>query len=445
MALDLTSIPELPRDEAFAVTADFKADTHPQKVSLGAGVYRDEHSQPWILSSVREAKKRIHDDPTLDHEYLPIQGHGPFLEAARNLILGENKDSSRPWIRPGSVISVQTISGTGANSLAASFLSNTLKPKHVFFSDPTWSNHSLIWEVHAPGVIRKTYPHHYAAGTRKLDVEAIISTFEETAIEGDVVILHACAHNPTGIDPSHEQWSTLAEVIKRKRLFALFDSAYQGFASGDFDDDAWAVRYFGDTLCGDSTESQNTGIGLGICQSFAKNFGLYGERVGAFHLVLPSPGPSPSSMSAEEDLGSAEPKAGAGAKSHLLRLIRSNISNAPLFGARIVAMVLGTPELREMWERDLRTMSGRIERMRSLLRAEIERDSDVGDWSFLEGQIGMFSYTGLSERQVDRLRDVHHIYLMRNGRVSMSGVNEGNVKYVAEAIVEVVRYYQSDR
>ncbi|KAL4789699.1 pyridoxal phosphate-dependent transferase [Aspergillus venezuelensis] len=421
MAVDLTSILPLPRDEAFAVTADFKVDSHPQKVSLGAGVYRDENSKSWILSSVREAKRRLFEDPTLDHEYLPIQGYAPFLDAARDLILGNTEG--------GSVVSVQTISGTGANSLAASFLASTLKPRHVFFSDPTWSNHSLIWEVHAPGVSQQTYPHRYATGTRNLDLDAIISVLDKHAVENDVVILHACAHNPTGIDPDHEQWRELADLIKRKGLFTLFDSAYQGFGSGDVDGDAWAVRHFRDVLCGSQPGSQGTGVEMGICQSFAKNFGLYGERVGAFHLVLPSPATDRS----------------AGAKSHLLRLIRSNISNAPAFGARIVALILTTPELREMWEADLRTMSGRIRTIRTLLRAEIEKDPEAGDWSFLEEQIGMFSYTGLSERQVERLRDVHHIYLMRNGRVSMSGVNGGNVSYVAGAIVEAVRYYHGDR
>ncbi|KAL4951896.1 pyridoxal phosphate-dependent transferase [Aspergillus filifer] len=416
MAVDLASIPSLPRDEAFAVTADFKADSHPQKVSLGAGVYRDEHSKPWVLSSVKEAKRLLHDDPSIDHEYLPIQGHAPFLDAARELLLGENTTKESPS-GSGSLVSVQTISGTGANSLAASFLASTLKPKQVFYSDPTWSNHGLIWEVNAPAVVQQMYPHRYAPGTRSLDLDGIISTLEKNAVEGDVVILHACAHNPTGIDPSQEQWRTLAELIKHKKLFALFDSAYQGFASGNVDADAWAVRHFRDVLCGAQDESQNIGVGMGICQSFAKNFGLYGERV--------------------------EP--GVGAKSHLLRLIRSNISNAPLFGARIVATVLSIPELREMWKEDLRTMSGRIKKMRSLLRAGIEKHEGAGDWSFLEEQIGMFSYTGLSERQVQRLRDVHHVYLMRNGRVSMSGVNGANVKYVAEAIVEVVEHYHGDR
>lgn len=361
-----------------------------------------------------QAKCVLHDLPSLDHEYLPIQGFEPFLSAARQLILGQYDNSQ------SHVVSVQTISGTGANHLGAAFLAEQLKPRHVFISDPTWSNHSLVWEVAAPGVIRKTYP-YYKSSTRSLDFEGMASTLERDAEEGDVIILHACAHNPTGIDPSREQWQALARLFKRKKLFAFFDSAYQGFATGDVDADAWAVRHFQQVLF--DADGVSAGLqGMCIAQSFAKNFGLYGERVGAFHLVLPPRTPA------------------LGPQSQLLRLVRAEISNAPLFGCRIVHTILSDPELRTMWEQDLQTMSGRIKRMRGLLRHEIEKYPEVGDWSHLESQIGMFSYTGLGEEQVLRLRDVHHVYLMLNGRASLSGVNEGNVKSIAAAISDVIRY-----
>ncbi|KAK7418125.1 hypothetical protein QQX98_004100 [Neonectria punicea] len=247
------------------------------------------------------------------------------------------------------------------------------------------------------------------------------STLEHDAEEGDVVILHACAHNPTGIDPTREQWQALAQLFKRKKLFTFFDSAYQGFATGDVDADAWAIRHFQQVLFDRGDVSADV-QGMCIAQSFAKNFGLYGERVGALHLVLPSQTPA------------------LGSQSQLLRLVRAEISNAPLFGCRIVHTILSDPELRNMWKQDLQTMSGRIKRMRSLLRHEIEKQPEVGDWGHLESQIGMFSYTGLGEEQVLRLRDVHHVYLMLNGRASLSGVNEGNVKYIAAAISDVIRY-----
>ncbi|KAL1861095.1 hypothetical protein Plec18170_001610 [Paecilomyces lecythidis] len=409
MSVNLESLPELPRDEAFAITADFNADTDPRKVSLGAGVYRDENSKPWILPSVKSAKNILHDTPSLDHEYLPIPGFQPFLEAARDLILGEY-DPSR-----SNVVSVQTISGTGANHLGAAFLAENHKPRNIFISNPTWSNHHLIWEVAGPNATQRLYP-YYNPTDGSLDFEGMMSTLESDAVDGDVVILHACAHNPTGIDPTCQQWGSLAQLFKRKQLFAFFDCAYQGFATGDVDADAWAIRHFQRILFEDASEPQ----GMCIAQSFAKNFGLYGERVGAFHLVLPA---------------HVSP---AGPRSHLHRLIRAEISNPPLFGCRIVHTILSTPELKTIWLEDLRIMSGRIKRMRSLLKQHIEKHQGVGEWDHLESQIGMFSFTGLTPDQVSRLRDVHHIYLMQNGRASLSGVNEGNVKYIADAFAEVI-------
>ncbi|KEY74650.1 hypothetical protein S7711_08417 [Stachybotrys chartarum IBT 7711] len=411
MPANLAAVPELPRDEAFAITADFKADTHPKKVSLGAGVYRDENSKPWILPSVNAAKEILHNTPYLDHEYLPIPGFEPFLVVARNLVLGQHDTKS-------TVTSIQTISGTGANHLGAAFLSKSLNPHHVFISNPTWGNHHHIWEVAGPGITQKLYP-YYKSIDGSFDFHGMMSTLESGAVEGDVVILHACAHNPTGIDPTRKQWEELAQLFKRKKLFAFFDSAYQGFATGDVDFDAWAIRHFQQVLF-DADDAFAGPQGMCVAQSFAKNFGLYGERVGAFHLILPS---------------HISP---AGPQSQLHRLVRAEISNCPLFGCRIVHTVLSNPELRAMWQQDLKTMSSRIKGMRSLLRQHIEKHQGVGSWSHLESQIGMFSFTGLSPEQVSRLRDVHHIYLMQNGRASLSGVNDGNVEYIADAFSEVI-------
>jgi aspartate/tyrosine/aromatic aminotransferase len=311
---------------------------------------------------------------------------------------------------------VQSISGTGANHLGAAFLAEQLKPRRVFISDPTWGNHHLIWEVAASNVERKLYPYYHPSGT--LDFKRMVSTLESGADEGDVVILHACAHNPTGLDPTREQWKELAQLFKRKKLFAFFDSAYQGFATGDVDADAWAIRHFQEILF-DGEEESAKPQGMCVAQSFAKNFGLYGERAGAFHVILPAQTPS------------------AGSRSQLLRLVRAEWSTSPAFGVRIVHKILSDPQLRGMWQQDLNTMSGRIKSMRSLLRKEIEKVAELGSWAHLETQIGMFSFTGLTEEQVKRLRDTHHVYLMKNGRASLSGVNEGNVKYVADAIIEV--------
>jgi aspartate/tyrosine/aromatic aminotransferase len=344
-----------------------------------------------------------------------VGGFEPFLKSARELILG-NYDASKSH-----ALSVQTISGTGANHLGALFLANQLKPRNVFISDPTWANHFLVWQTSAPNVIQKKYP-YYKADTCSFDFDGMTTMLEDEAIEGDVVILHPCAHNPTGIDPTKDEWCSLAQSFKRKKLFAFFDCAYQGFATGDVEDDAWAVRHFQHVLFQDRPGTSPQG--MCVAQSFAKNMGLYGERVGAFHLVLPRTAPT------------------SGPQSQLLRLIRAEISNAPLYGCRLVNIVLSDPKLREMWKEDLRTMSRRIKTVRALLRQELENHEGVGDWSHLTSQTGMFSFTGLSKDQVQRLRDEHHIYLMLNGRASMSGANQSNVKYIAESITEVVQFYR---
>lgn len=361
-----------------------------------------------------QAKEILHNQLDLNHEYLPIAGSTAYLKLAGDLLFGENE------LPRESSCSIQTISGTGANHLGAIFLAQHLKPHHVFIPQPTWNNHHLIWEVAAPGVARKTYP-YYSAVDRSLDIAGMLSTLESEAVANDVIILHACAHNPTGLDPTQDQWQMIADVVDRKKLFVFFDTAYQGFATGDLEKDAWAVRYFHQSLSISKT-SQDGPPGMCVAQSFAKSFGLYGERVGAFHLILPPGSPS------------------AGAQSQLLRLVRAEISNPPLFGSRIVHTILSTPKLRLQWQTDLETMSGRIKQMRSLLRKKIALHDNVGDWSHLESQVGMFSYTGLNERQVARLKEKHHVYLMSNGRASLSGISPANVSHVAEAFVEVVRW-----
>ncbi|VVT54745.1 uncharacterized protein SAPINGB_P004231 [Magnusiomyces paraingens] len=400
-----------PVDPLFGLMARHKADPFPNKVDLGVGAYRDNNGKPWILPSVRKADALISSDPTLNHEYLPIAGLPDFTAGAARLILG----STSPAIAQKRVASVQTISGTGANHLAGLFLARFpplgFNPSNdsngvIYVSNPTWANHFSIFKN--VGLTVKTYP-YFKADTLSLDFEGLIETLSN-ASPGEVVLLHACAHNPTGIDPSHEQWSKIADVIIERRLFPLFDCAYQGFASGDLDKDAWAVRHFVDR-----------GIELLVCQSFAKNFGLYGERVGALHLIT-----------ADEDTRSA-------VHSQLSLLQRSEISNPPAYGARIASRILNNPDLFAEWQSDLTTMSSRIIKMRNALRQELIRLGTPGCWDHIVTQIGMFSFTGLSPAQVDRLVDEFHVYLTRNGRISMAGLNDHNVAYVAKAIDAVVR------
>ncbi|CAI7610741.1 unnamed protein product [Penicillium crustosum] len=409
----LSDLPVLPLAESFALTEAYNLDTFPEKVNLGQGVYRDEECQPWILPSVRSAEEYLHRQ-RLNHEYLPIQGAAQFTKEARNLLFSPQLAQNE------NITSVQTVAGTGANHLAALFCARYLRPKNVFISDPTWDNHHLIWETAGPDIKRKLYP-YYDPLTRSLDFNGMIAELENSAEENDVVILHACAHNPTGIDPTHTQWEKIAEIVAKKRLFVIFDSAYQGFASGDLDADAWAIRYFYSTLFGDaSLPTSATPAGMLVCQSFSKNFGLYGERIGALHLVTPP---------------SVPPQ---GAYTHLVRLIRAEISCPSLFGERCVHTILTDLELRSKWEEDVKTMASRIQGVRMSLKSELENIGAQGNWDHIGSQIGMFSYTGLSKTQVHRLKEVHHVYMLGNGRMSLSGLNGKNVAYVARAIKEVV-------
>ena len=236
-----------------------------------------------------------------------------------------------------------------------------------------------------------------------------------SALEGSIVLLHACAHNPTGVDPTRDQWKEIAKIIRARKHFPFFDCAYQGFASGSLENDAWAIRYF-----------VSQGFEMCIAQSFAKNFGLYGERAGAFHFVT---GAGPN---AQNTIGRIA--------SQLAILQRSEISNPPAYGARIASTVLNDEKLFKEWEANLRTMAGRIIDMRKALRKSLEElNGKDGSWRHITDQIGMFSFTGLSEKQVLRIREEAHVYMTKNGRISMAGLNTGNVEYVAKAIDKVVR------
>ncbi|KAJ5981167.1 hypothetical protein N7522_013982 [Penicillium canescens] len=403
MANQYLDLPICPADVAFGLMADFETDAHPRKVSLIAGAYRDENGEPWVLPSVREAKKRFSQAA---HEYLGIAGSPTFLNLAKGLVFGPVASSLQD-----NATSIQTVSGTGANHLAATFLSQHLHPNRVFIPSPTWINHKSIWEM--TGVAVSEYP-YYSPAMKEVDITSMLDALEQ-AEPDDVVILQACAHNPTGVDLSKSQWIQVAELVQRKKVFAVFDSAYQGFATGDVDGDAWAVRYFVANVLASEMHP-----GLFVAQSFSKNFGLYGERVGALHLIVPR------HLSAQ------------GARSKLMAIARAEYSNPPRFGASIVETVLRDRALTALWKADLHTMSSRIQRMRSELRQRMEEETR-GDWSYIETQIGMFSYTGLTKEQVTRLRDKFHVYLLPSGRMSVCGLNEGNVQYVAHAIGEVVR------
>ncbi|PSN65686.1 aspartate aminotransferase [Corynespora cassiicola Philippines] len=408
MSEQYLNLPIAPVDAAFGLMAEYDADPHSNKVSLIAGAYRDENGLPWVLPSVHEAKARLsHND---NHEYLGIAGSPALINLAQSLTFGSELTAKLNE----NMASIQTVSGTGANHMVALFLAQHLRPARVFIPSPTWINHHAIWAQ--TDVFRVDYP-YYTPEVRELNLDGMLSVLEDEAEANDVVVLQACAHNPTGVDLSQPQWAQVAGIVKRKKLFVVFDSAYQGFATGDVDDDAWAIRHFTEELI---VEQEAGSPGLCVAQSFSKNFGLYGERIGVLHLVVPR---------------HLSPQ---GALSELMSLARAEYSNPPRLGACIVETILADEKLRAQWKEDLRTMSSRIKAMRCSLRKKLEEQNAPGDWSHIESQIGMFSYTGLSPAMVDRLRAEFHIYLLPSGRASICGLNGKNMEYVAHAIGQVV-------
>ncbi|CAO3578387.1 unnamed protein product [Absidia cylindrospora] len=397
------NVPQAPADIIFSLTAGYKADTHPQKVNVGVGAFRTNELKPYILPVVKKADAILFNDASLDHEYQPIAGQPSYTKAASKLILG--KDS--PAIQQGRVGAVQTISGTGANHTGAAFLAQHYKGSgKCYISKPTWANHRSIFETIGFQVEEYAY---WDPVTKGLNYQGMLQSIQD-APNGSIFVIHACAHNPTGVDPTQEQWKGIAEAMRAKGHFPFFDCAYQGFASGDLDRDAWSVRYF-----------VEQGFELFVAQSFAKNFGLYGERAGNLTFVCKTPEDTKRVLS------------------QLEKLQRSEISNPPAYGSRIVDIVLNDEALYAEWKENLKYMSSRIIDMRKALYQHLVDLKTPGTWNHIVDQIGMFSFTGLKAPQVKVLIEKYHIYLTDNGRVSMAGLSTSNVEYFAKAVDDVVR------
>ncbi|KTW28067.1 hypothetical protein T552_01929 [Pneumocystis carinii B80] len=395
-------IPFIKKDVIFGLMEIYRDDDFENKVDLSVGIYRDEYGNTTPLSCVKKAESMLISDPEYNHEYLAIDGFYPFIEHSKKLIFGKES----PLIKNGCVSSIQTISGTGANHLGALFMSIYNKRKICYFSKPTWSNHHPIFG-HV-GFTVKEYP-YFDKSTCGLDFEGMIGTLQE-APENSIVLLHVCAHNPTGVDPSREQWIKICDVMQEKKLFPFFDVAYQGFVSGDLDEDVWPIRHFSER-----------GLELSVCHSFSKNFGLYGQRCGCFHLVTKSS------------------EIAKNVQSQLVRLQRNEISSPPSHGAKIVSLILDSEELTQELKFNILEMWGRIRKMRELFYQELIKLGTPGSWDHIIKQVGMFSYLNMSEKHIRRLHDEFHIYMPPNGRISMAGLRLGNIEYVAKAFDTVIR------
>jgi aromatic-amino-acid transaminase len=388
-----------PADPILGLTEAFQADQNPQKINLGVGVYQDGRGKVPVLSVVREAEQRWYDKED-SKAYLPIDGLPSYRQEVQALLFG--RDSALG--KEGRVVLAQALGGTGALKLGADFLRRFLPRSELYISKPSWENHRALFE--AAGFAVKEYP-YYAPATHGLDFAAMRDALDALPAE-TIVVLHACCHNPTGVDLSPSQWQEIVAVVKARSLVPFIDFAYQGFGDG-IEEDAVAVRAFA-----------NAGIPCLIASSFSKSFSLYRERVGAVCFVT-------------KDADEAKR-----ITSQLKRVIRTNYSNPSSHGGQVVALVLGDKELHTRWEGEVKEMRERIQRMRSLF---VKRLVDRGirrDFSFIAQQKGMFSYSGLELETVRRLRSEFSIYIVDSGRICVAAMNENNIERITDAISKVL-------
>jgi aromatic-amino-acid transaminase len=394
------AVPLAPRDPILGVTEAFNADANPRKVNLGVGVYYDENGKVPVLDCVRQAERQLAESGPA-RSYLPIDGIPAYIRAVQALVFGEQS----AVLREERTVTIQSLGGTGALKEAADFLRRISPKAEVWISTPSWENHRALFEN--AGFTVNAYP-YYDAKTHGVDFEAMMKTLGGLPA-GAIVVLHACCHNPTGVDLAPDQWGRVIEVVKTRELVPILDMAYQGLAGG-LDADGVAVRRF---------VEQCTPVF--VASSFSKSISLYGERIGALSIVT------------------ASRDEAARVLSQLKRLIRTNYSNPPTHGGQVVAMILGTPALRAQWEKELGGMRERIKTIRHTLVEKVRAKAPNLDFSFVEQQRGLFSYSGLTPAQVEKLRKDYSIYAVESGRVCVAALNKGNVDYVAEAIAAVSR------
>lgn len=389
-----------PPDPILGVSEAFKADDSPDKLNLGVGAYRTDELQPYVLEVVKKAEQSMIEKGE-NKEYLPIQGLDSFRKATVDLLLGDC-----PAVAEGRVACLQSLSGTGSLRVGAAFIKAWLPGKTVYLSNPTWGNHRNIF---ADAGLEWKYYSYFDPASIGLDFAGMKADLE-AAPDGSVVVLHGCAHNPTGIDPTKEQWKEISDVCMEKNHVPFFDVAYQGFATGSLEEDAWAPRFF-----------VEQGHEIMVSQSYSKNLGLYGERVGAINVVCSD------KETADKTL------------SQLKRIARAMYSNPPVHGARIVAEVVNQESMFDEWKAEMEMMSGRIMGVRKQLHDELGVLYPEKDWGFILSQIGMFSFTGMTPEQVENMTNKWHVYMTKDGRISLAGLSSGKTKYLAEAINDSIR------
>lgn len=389
-----------PGDPILSLNEDFQKDPRAGKVNLTIGIYFDEAGRIPVMAAAREAEAALLADIG-PRPYLPMAGLPAYRDLVQELVFGAGSAARRA----GRIATVQTLGGSGALKVGADFLKRYFPKSEVWVSDPSWENHRTIFE--GAGFAVHTYP-YYDDASGGLRFDEMLATVGGLPA-GSVVLLHACCHNPTGVDPTPQQWEQIAAVVKARNLVPFLDIAYQGFGEG-LEQDAAVVRMFA-----------ALDLTMFISSSFSKSFSLYGERVGALTVVA----------------GSKDEAARV--LSQLKRVIRTNYSNPPTHGGTVVSTVLNTPELFALWENELAGMRDRIRLMRKELVEKIKAQGVAQDFSFVLAQRGMFSYSGLTATQVDRLREEHGIYAVSSGRICVAALNSRNIDAVAAGIAAVLK------
>jgi aromatic-amino-acid transaminase len=395
----LNAIEMAPRDPILGITEAYNTDKNPKKANLGVGVYYDDNGKLPLLACVRKAEAQMMEKLS-PRGYLPIDGLVAYDKAVQDLVFGA--DSS--VVKDKRAVTAQAIGGTGALKLGADFLKRFAPNAQVWISDPSWENHRALFE--SAGFVVNNYP-YYDEASHGVNFAGMLDTLKSVPA-GSIILLHACCHNPTGADLTDAQWKEVISVVTSRGLIPFLDMAYQGFGDG-IEADGKVVRQFAEA-----------GGPVFVSNSFSKSFSLYGERVGALSIVA---------NNAEE---------AARVLSQLKRVIRTNYSNPPTHGGQVVATALASPELRGLWEEELAGMRVRIREMRKALVEKLKAKAPSHDFDFVIEQRGMFSYSGLTKKQVGRLRDEYSIYAVDTGRICVAALNSGNIDYVVDAIAKVL-------
>jgi aromatic-amino-acid transaminase len=386
-------------DPILSLNEDFQKDPRPHKINLSIGIYFDDEGRIPVMASVRRAEQKLLQNSG-PKPYLPIEGAANFRTEVQKLLFGPGHEA----VTSGRIATIQSVGSSGGLKVGADFIKRYFPASEVWVSDPTWDNHRAMFE--GAGITVRTYPYYDPAtgGVRFADMMAALRALPAKT----VVLLHACCHNPTGVDLTRAQWDELVPLLKERELLPYLDLAYQGFGDG-IEGDAYAVR-----------ELAAAGVSFFIANSFSKSMSVYGERCGALSVVCPD------AAQAANVLG------------QLKFTVRRNYSSPPIHGGQIVALVLGDPELRSLWEQELAAMRERILAMRRTLHGVLTQKVPGRNFDYFLTQHGMFSYTGLSAAQVDRLREEHAVYLIRSGRICVAGLNSHNVEPAAQAMAAVI-------